>query len=142
MSTHDKTIVDVIDGVAITRDQDIKHIRAPLEPDLCHYCKLELPKFPFTTAQGLAFCDHKCAAAKNVPIHKPSGNDLVNHPKHYTNHPSGIECIEVTRHMGFNTGNAIKYLWRADEKGAAIQDLRKAIWYIEDEIKKREGKPC
>lgn len=63
--------------------------------------------------------------------------DMVNHPKHYTSHPSGIECIQITRHMGFNTGNAIKYLWRADEKGAAIQDLEKAIWYIQDEIQKR-----
>lgn len=63
--------------------------------------------------------------------------DPVNHPKHYTNHPSGIECIQVTRHMGFNLGNAIKYIWRADEKNDAIEDLRKAKWYIEDEIKKR-----
>ena len=64
-------------------------------------------------------------------------NDPVNHPKHYNSHPSGVECIQITRHMGFNIGNAIKYLWRADEKGAAIEDLRKAVWYIEDEIKKR-----
>jgi len=65
-------------------------------------------------------------------------NDPVNHPKHYTSHPSGVECITVTRHMKFNTGNAMKYIWRADEKGAAIQDLKKAIWYLEDEIKLRE----
>lgn len=41
--------------------------------------------------------------------------------------------------MGFSIGNAIKYLWRADEKGNAIEDLQKAKWYIEDEIRKREG---
>lgn len=63
--------------------------------------------------------------------------DLVNHPPHYNKHPSGIQCIEVTRHMGFNLGNAIKYIWRADEKGKAIEDLQKAIWYIQDEINKR-----
>jgi hypothetical protein len=61
----------------------------------------------------------------------------VNHPKHYTSDPSGIECIEITRHRTFNIGNAIKYLWRAGLKeDAQIQDLRKAIFYIEDEIKR------
>lgn len=64
-------------------------------------------------------------------------NDPVNHPKHYTSHPSGVECITVTRHMNFNIGNAVKYLWRADEKGAPLEDLHKAIWYINDEIKRR-----
>jgi hypothetical protein len=64
--------------------------------------------------------------------------DNVNHPKHYTSHPSGIECIEIARHMGFNLGNAVKYIWRADLKADAIEDLKKAIWYIQDEITKRE----
>jgi len=63
--------------------------------------------------------------------------DPVNHPTHYTSHPSGIECIQVTEHMGFNLGNAIKYLWRADLKADAIEDMRKAVWYIEREIAKR-----
>ena len=66
-------------------------------------------------------------------------NDPVNHPAHYTGHPSGIECIEITRHMGFNLGNALKYIWRADHKGNAIEDLKKARWYLDDEIKRREG---
>ena len=65
--------------------------------------------------------------------------DNVNHPQHYTSHPSGIECIEVVRHMGFNLGNAIKYIWRADLKGNAIEDLEKAHFYIEDEIRRRKG---
>ena len=65
--------------------------------------------------------------------------DMVNHPHHYTEHPSGIECIEITRHMGFNLGNAIKYIWRADLKTDAIEDLRKAVWYLQDEISKREN---
>jgi hypothetical protein len=65
-------------------------------------------------------------------------NDPVNHPKHYTTHPSGIECIQITEHMGFNLGNAIKYVWRADLKDDALEDLRKAIWYIDREIQKRE----
>jgi len=42
--------------------------------------------------------------------------DQVNHPTHYTSHPSGIEAIQVTRHMNFNLGNAMKYIWRAESK--------------------------
>ncbi len=61
----------------------------------------------------------------------------VNHPKHYNAHPSGVECIDVVEHMGFNVGNAMKYLWRADEKGAPIEDLQKASWYVDREIAKR-----
>jgi len=64
-------------------------------------------------------------------------SDNINHPEHYTSHPSGIECIQITEHMGFNLGNAIKYLWRADLKHNAIEDLSKAIWYIEREIARR-----
>lgn len=64
--------------------------------------------------------------------------DMVNHPPHYTVHPSGVEAIEITRHMNFNLGNAMKYIWRADLKGNATQDLEKAIFYIQDEIKRLE----
>ena len=64
-------------------------------------------------------------------------NDVVNHPKHYTNHPSGVECIQITEHMGFNLGNALKYIWRCDLKRDTIEDLQKAKWYIEREIAKR-----
>ena len=72
-------------------------------------------------------------------------NDAVNHPRHYTADPSGIECIEITRWRNFNIGNAIKYLWRAGlkEGGGAkrIEDLKKARWYIADEIKRLGGQP-
>jgi hypothetical protein len=61
-------------------------------------------------------------------------NDPVNHPKHYTSHPSGVECIEITEHLNFCIGNAIKYLWRAGLKGEQVEDLRKARWYIDREI--------
>ena len=72
--------------------------------------------------------------------------DNVNHPAHYTSHPSGIECIEVVRHYCFPIGNAIKYLWRAglkkeqgiDEIDKEIEDLKKAIWYINDRIHQLE----
>lgn len=68
--------------------------------------------------------------------------DPVNHPKHYTSNPNGIECIDVVEHMTFCLGNAVKYLWRADENNPqtkhseAETDLRKAIWYIEREIRR------
>jgi hypothetical protein len=77
----------------------------------------------------------KCYKEKYVPFFK---KDNVNHPPHYTNHPSGIECIEITRHMGFNLGNAIKYIWRADLKENTMEDLEKARWYINDEIRRRK----
>ena len=75
---------------------------------------------------------------------QPSGagvgqHDPVNSPKHYTSHPSGVECIQITRHMSFNIGNVVKYVWRADEKGAPIEDLEKAAWYLQDEINRRKA---
>lgn len=91
----------------------------------------------------MAIQDHPAIRSKFLPkgmtLH-PAEKDSVNNPAHYTSHPSGIEAIEVTRHYNFAIGNAIKYLWRAGLKeDAKIQDLRKAIWYIEDEIKRIEG---
>lgn len=64
--------------------------------------------------------------------------DMVNHPPHYTSHPSGVECIQVAEHYPFCIGSAIKYLWRAGLKGDAIEDLKKAVWYINREIAKRQ----
>lgn len=72
-------------------------------------------------------------------INKPKV-DMVNHPPHYTSHPSGVECIQITEHMGFNLGNALKYIWRADLKGSAIEDLEKAVFYINRELEKRKAK--
>lgn len=65
-----------------------------------------------------------------------SKKDEVNHPPHYTAHPSGVECIEITEHLNFCIGNAIKYLWRADLKNG-VEDLKKAEWYIKREIARR-----
>lgn len=66
--------------------------------------------------------------------------EKVNHPKHYNSHPSGVECIEIVRHMNFNLGNVVKYLWRAGLKGKGVEleDLKKAAWYLNDEIERRE----
>lgn len=71
-------------------------------------------------------------------------HDPVNNPSHYTSHPSGIEAIQVTEHMNFCIGNAIKYLWRAglkteegiDARAKQIQDMEKAVWYVKREIER------
>lgn len=74
-----------------------------------------------------AIADHQ---AKKSP-------EMVKHPAHYNKHPSGIECIDVVQYMGFNLGNAVKYIWRADLKADAIEDMKKAIQYLQFEIDKR-----
>jgi hypothetical protein len=72
---------------------------------------------------------------------KPEKVDMVNHPPHYTSDPSGVEAITVLRHRNYNIGNAMKYLWRAGIKDPekTVQDLEKAIFYINDEIKRLKG---
>lgn len=90
-----------------------------------------------TNSNNVKWCygcrpDKRPKASSNV-------SDVVNHPPHYTNHPSGIECIQITEHMGFCLGNAIKYVWRAGIKSHdALDDLRKARWYIDREIARLE----
>jgi len=79
----------------------------------------------------MAFCQ------RNTKKGTREMNDPVNSPKHYCSHPSGVECIQITEHMSFCLGNAVKYIWRADEKNDAVEDLRKARWYIDREIAKR-----
>ena len=72
--------------------------------------------------------------------------DNVNNPKHYNDHPSGVECITITEHMNFNVGNAVKYLWRAglkqspgkDQAAKHLEDLKKAAWYVNREIQRVE----
>ena len=71
--------------------------------------------------------------------------EQVNHPSHYCQHPAGIECIDVIRHYVCDIANAIKYLWRAglkaelgrDDADKEIEDLHKALWYIEDYLRTR-----
>lgn len=76
-------------------------------------------------------------------------NDNVNHPKHYTwlKEKCGVEVIDITRHLDFDLGNAIKYILRAGRKNEnsfsnkrkEIEDLKKAIWYLNDKIKMIEN---
>jgi hypothetical protein len=71
--------------------------------------------------------------------------DPVDHPPHYTDGPGcqhcgkPVECITVTEKMSFNLGNAVKYIWRHDKKGNPVQDLKKARWYVDREIKRMGG---
>lgn len=77
-----------------------------------------------------------CQSAQCHPERSPT--EAVNHPRHYNESPSGIECIEVIRHMSFNVGSAVKYCWRLGLKGPTVEELRKAIWYLTDEVKRLE----
>jgi hypothetical protein len=76
---------------------------------------------------------------------KDTQHDPVNHPKHYQSQGAAcpkcsaeIECIDVTRHMNFNLGNAVKYIWRYESKNG-LEDLKKAKWYLDDFIKQLEA---
>lgn len=65
--------------------------------------------------------------------------DAINHPAHYTSHPSGIEAIEITQHESFLIGNVLKYVLRAPYKGNELQDLQKAQWYLAKRIEQLGG---
>lgn len=90
----------------------------------------------------MAVCQHDENIICSLCVKQRRATDPVEWPAHYTSDPSGIQQIEVTRWRNFNIGNAMKYLWRNGLKDAdaQVQDLRKAIWYIEDEIARLEGK--
>ena len=64
------------------------------------------------------------------------GGDSVKSPSHYNSHPSGVECIDITQHLNFCLGNAIKYIWRCDDKSKPVEDLKKAIKYLKLEVLK------
>lgn len=73
----------------------------------------------------------------NAAYGKP--DNAVDHPSHYTSHPSGVECISIIEHMPYNVGAAVGYLWRHQLKGNPIQDLQKAAWHINREIQRLES---
>lgn len=89
----------------------------------------------------------KNTSNKNQEITLLDLEDRVNHPKYYQNNSIGIECIEIARHMSFNLGNCFKYLYRhgkKQEQGIDIdikklEDLKKARFYLDDEIKMLEN---
>ena len=88
-----------------------------------------------------------------IRIQQQAKPEKINHPVHYNSLPAvcpacghPIEAIDVVRHRDFNTGNAMKYIWRAGFKyqsgqtprEAALEDLKKAVWYLQDEIQQME----
>lgn len=80
---------------------------------------------------GYKFCQYHSG---KLAAPKPNQIDMVNHPPHYRDVVPNVECIDVVKHFSFVRGNAIKYLWRAGAKGNTVEDLKKAIWYIQREI--------
>ena len=113
-----------------------QHIRMVCDKNLCYVCQSELHQ-----TEIIADCICQTCQDLTEPYlaqfeEKPK-DDLVHHPNHYTWIP-GIECKDVAKHFNFHTGNAIKYLWRADYKGTPIQDLEKAIENIQSEIERRK----
>lgn len=80
------------------------------------------PSDVLAPAESTAAGDHAAAV----------GHDPVHHPSHYTNHPSGIECIAITRLLSFDLGNGVKYVWRRGDKGNPAQDLDKSLFYFGD----------
>jgi hypothetical protein len=102
----------------------------PVEHTVCMDCELLMQ----CAEQAGEIMRDKCSGCMTAC--EGCKTDPVNSPKHYTDHSSGIECIQVTEHMNFCLGNAIKYIWRAGLKGDAKQDLEKAKWYIERELGK------
>ena len=104
-----------------------------MNPITCKICGETMVMSSMSPAE--AICPRGCYKIK---LDNMVESDDVN-PSHYRQHPSGVECIEITEHMNFCLGNAIKYIFRADFKGEDITDLKKAIWYLEREISRRSN---
>ena len=120
-----------MDTVVVSLCKEPSDVCPPIPEDLADYNIMDYLK------AGIARLNNLGKPYK-LGIDKIGKSDMVDHPPHYNSHPSGIECIQVTEHMTFNVGNAVKYLWRVDEKDNPYQDLDKAIWYIQREIEKRK----
>ena len=117
----------------------------------CTKCNVYFPfseqKDLIDVARSFAAVLRRQAYAESVASQLPESKqdtlptDTIN-PSHYKSHPSGIECIQITRHMPFNTGNAMKYIWRSGLKSPSkTEDLNKAMWYLHDEIVRLGGTP-
>lgn len=90
--------------------------------------------------QGNNLGTEPCVSCKNFTkwVSKDAfQEDPVNKPKHYNVGIEPIEAIESWK-LGYNLGNVIKYVARADHKGKRLEDLKKARWYLDREIKNNE----
>lgn len=116
-------------GSQIRHAHQIEHQTSDI--DVCDPCAISWVKRKLIEESKMKFGEEVKEAAP----------DMVNHPPHYNKHPSGVECIDVIEWMPANIANAMKYLWRSEHKNGK-QDLEKAIWYINREIKRvYDGKP-
>lgn len=95
------------------------------------------PKNIFDRERSLCICTNPTTSTDPdcpAQLHPVPEHDPVHHPRHYGAHPSGLDCIDVTRGMTFAAGNAVKYVWRAELKNGR-QNLEKALWYLDDAIR-------
>lgn len=119
-----------------TREPTCKHGQPA---DNCKTCVVSRESVPNSMIPALLV--NATTASLDEPEHDP-----VNHPSHYTSSPArcscgaSIECIQVIEHMPHCLGAAVKYIWRCGIKEGAdeLEDLRKARWYIDREIQRRE----
>ena len=139
MSPSDSDLASVKPKIALAWDSNPQ---VPNHSIHCYVCDVAPTKYQ--AKYGKEFCiTHYNHAnledmilskhiAENTTVSTPA-NDLINHPPHYTSHPSGIECIQITEHMDFCTGNAIKYIWRIGLKEGVddLDNIDKAIWYLQ-----------
>lgn len=101
-----------------------------IRPDACNTCSF---------SKGSVWCDGCIVKAMNDGLIQV--NDPVNHPSHYTKGNIEVADFIADQKLNFDRGNAVKYVCRAGSKDPEkeIQDLEKAIWYIEHEIKMLKG---
>lgn len=124
----------------------------------CH-CDTSSHGCPYCGTHGLHWCGFEClrdgegkkawtcnTTADSLPEEPSTAPDMVNHPPHYTQ--GSVECIDAIRAalgdeglVAYCRGNALKYLWRTGQKGDAVQDLEKAIWYITKAVEVQRGTP-
>ena len=126
---------------------------SPLMSDTCRECGADSGTIGVVAGEPCPACMSREGVAlyPRAPAHGDGGIapeqvnvlsggalDLVNHPPHYKKHSSGVECVTIAEGFNFNRGNAIKYIWRAGEKGNELEDLKKSAWYLQREIARLE----
>jgi len=129
---------ELTDGIKALADADTHDPTGPgaLPPSLR---RRTIDRIPVSGYAPGSLNDKKMSNAEALSSEAPALPEDPINPSHYRRHPSGVECIEITRHLNFNIGNAIKYIWRYQDKGDPIENLKKAQWYLDDEIRRLQG---
>jgi hypothetical protein len=122
--TQEKMQKDLLKKLSATQPAvEVEGEKLPVQP-------VVLPGVP---VPAKTFVEVKKEAWDNAKT-LPADYEHVKHPKHYNNHPSGVEAIDLCEVLSFNVGSAFKYVFRRDDKVNLIQDLQKARWYLVREI--------